>query len=88
MVNDVFENQKFLMYVVNDPTKVEIVKHRINYRADSGAIKIVDNRPCAKDTYYVWQVECPRFEFNDLMRALEVEEGLTEEDLVYRKYES
>lgn len=87
MTNDVFENQKFLVYVVNDPTKVKIVKYRINYRADSGAIKIVDNRTCANDMYYVWQVECPRFEFNDLMRAL-AEEGLTEEDLVYRKYES
>lgn len=88
MMNDVFTDQRFLVYVVNDETKVKVIKSIINYRADCSAIAIVDHRTCKNDEYYVWQVKCPRFEFDDLMRTLLRQENISKSDLVFKKYDA
>ena len=88
MMNDVFTNQKFLVYVVNDEAKVKVIKSIINYRADYSAITIVDHRTCKNGEYYVWQVKCPRFEFDDLMRTLLRQENISKSDLVFKKYDA
>lgn len=86
MTNDVFTDQRFLVYVVNDEAKVKVIKSIINYRAECSAITIVDHRTCKNDEYYVWQVKCPRFEFDDLMRTLLRQENILKSDLVFKKY--
>ena len=88
MMNDVFTDQRFLVYVVNDETKVKVIKSIINYRTDCSAITIVDHQTCKNDEYYVWQVKCPRFEFDDLMRALLRQENISKSDLVFKKYDA
>ena len=88
MMNDAFTDQRFLVYVVNDETKVKVIKSIINYRADCSAIEIIDHRACKNDEYYVWQVKCPRFEFDDLMRELLSQENISKSDLVFKKYDA
>lgn len=56
MKNDVFTNKEYLIYVINEQTKVDSVRHSLYRHADSSDLRILDHGECG-DRYYVWHIQ-------------------------------
>ena len=57
MTNDVFARKEYLIYVINEPAKVDAVKRMLYRRANFSDLRILDHRDCCSGKYYVWRIE-------------------------------
>lgn len=57
MANDVFTNKEYLIYVINEPAKVDAVKRMLYRRANFSDLCILDHRDCCSGKYHVWRIE-------------------------------
>lgn len=57
MKNDVFISKEYLIYVVNEQTKVDGVKHVMHYHEDFGDLYILDHEECDGGSHYVWRIK-------------------------------
>ena len=57
MKNDVFTTKEYLIYVINEPAKVDAVKHMLYRRANFSDLRILDHRDCCGGKYYVWHIQ-------------------------------
>ncbi len=56
MKNDVFTNKEYLIYVINEQTKVDSVRHSLYRHADSSELRILDHGECG-GSHYVWHIQ-------------------------------
>ena len=56
MKNDVFERKEYVIYVINETTKVNAVKHILFNEEDFGGLIILDHQECCNGEYYVWHI--------------------------------
>ena len=56
MKNDVFERKEYVIYVINEATKVKAVKHILFNEENFGGLIILDHQECCNGEYYVWHI--------------------------------
>ena len=57
MKNDVFTNKEYLIFVINEQTKVDSVRHSLYHHADSSDLRILDHGECNGGSHYVWHIQ-------------------------------
>lgn len=56
MENDVFKSKEYVIYVINESTKVNAVKHILFNEENFGGLIILDHQECCNGEYYVWHI--------------------------------
>lgn len=56
MKNDVFERKEYVIYVINETTKVNAVKQILFNEENFGGLIILDHQECCNGKYYVWHI--------------------------------
>lgn len=82
MKNDVFTNKEYLIYVINEQTKVDSVKRSLYRHASFSDLRILDHRECNGGSHYVWRIQSWDAMFYTIKNSLRrlIHEGICSRD--------